>query len=136
MASKLSAMLLPGDDNDCKLQSNRAKAWGLSSDLAYRAVQDGANDKSNVRFADRVEDIRPEPSEPIRDLKQAQDEAELEEMTPEAREEIRRLAVSQQKSRLQEQRAAHFAYDTFSLPASRVSNACRFPDRKHTGGMS
>lgn len=75
-----------------------------------------------MRFADGVEEIKPEPSHSTKDVKAAQANAELEEMTPEAREEIRRLAMSQQKSRLQEQRAAHFAYDTFSLPASRVSH--------------
>lgn len=79
-----------------------------------------AGDKSNVRFKDAVETYKPQPGMPIKDLRSAQEEAELEEMTPEAREEIRRLAMSQQKSRLQEQRASHFAYDTFSLPASRV----------------
>lgn len=77
-------------------------------------------DKSNVRFKDAVETYKPQPEIPTRDLRTAQEEAEAEEMTPEAREEIRRLAMSQQKSRLQEQRASHFAYDTFSLPASRV----------------
>lgn len=84
--------------------------------------RDDAPEKSNVRFAEDVQNLRPEPTDDAgpRDLKQAQQEAELEEMTPEAREEIRRLAMSQQKSRLQEQRAGHFAYDTFSLPASRV----------------
>jgi len=74
-----------------------------------------------VRFADGVKEFGPEPGNPARDVKSAQADAELEEMTPEAREEIRRLAMSQQKSRIQEQRASHFAYDTFSLPASRVS---------------
>lgn len=79
-------------------------------------------DKSNVRFAEEVQNLQPEASSVTgpKDVMQAQQEAELEEMTPEAREEIRRLAMSQQKSRLQEQRAGHFAYDTFSLPASRV----------------
>lgn len=81
-----------------------------------------------MRFSDAVTEMRPEPSNDVRDLKKAQEEAEMEEMTPEAREEIRRLAMSQQKSRLQEQRASNFAYDTFSLPASRVcilAHACK-----------
>lgn len=83
-----------------------------------------ATDKSNVRFAEEVKQLNPQENETgPTDLKTAQWEAELEEMTPEAREEIRRLAMSQQKSRLQEQRATHFAYDTFSLPASRVSSS-------------
>lgn len=79
-------------------------------------------EKSNVRFAEGVQALAPEPSSDARpkDVKEAQRLAEMEEMTPEAREEIRRLAMSQQKSKLQEQRAGHFAYDTFSLPASRV----------------
>lgn len=84
--------------------------------------QNGSVDKSGVRFAEEVQQLRPEPSElgGPKDVKEAQRQAELEEMTPEAREEIRRLAMSHQKSKLQEQRAGHFAYDTFSLPASRV----------------
>lgn len=99
------------------------KEIGLSSGAAKPAEQNGPSEKSNVRFAEGREEFRPEPGQPTRDLKAAQANAELEEMTPEAREEIRRLAMSQQKSRIQEQRASHFAYDTFSLPASRVSHA-------------
>lgn len=95
MTSKLSSMSLPGEEGD-------------------------AGERANVRFAPAVEEINPKPSSEPKDVKSAQADAELDEMTPEAREEIRRLAMSQQKSRLQEQRASHFAYDTFSLPASRV----------------
>lgn len=107
------------------------KEIGLSTGAAKRAEQNGPSEQSNVRFADGVEEFRPEPGRPTRDVKSAQANAELEEMTPEAREEIRRLAMSQQKSRIQEQRASHFAYDTFSLPASRVSHAeTRFHTRE------
>lgn len=81
------------------------------------------NDKKTARFAEAVEHIRPESDVNEKDVIQAQKEAELEEMTPEAREEIRNLAMAQQKSRLQEHRAGHFAYDTFSLPASRVCHS-------------
>lgn len=88
--------------------------------LNHPSENDAAGDRSNVRFKDSVETYKAQPEMPVKDLKTAQAEAELEEMTPEAREEIRRLAMSQQKSRLQEQRTSHFAYDTFSLPASRV----------------
>lgn len=94
----------------------------MSDNAVENPGQDGAAEKSNVRFAEEVQKLQPEASADNgpKDVKQAQWDAELEEMTPEAREEIRRLAMSQQKSRLQEQRAGHFAYDTFSLPASRV----------------
>lgn len=85
------------------------------AEKAYSAAE-----KSGVRFASGVEDMAPEPVNPGKDLKAVQNDSPLDEMTPEAREEIRRLAMSHQKSRLQEQRASNFAYDTFSLPASRV----------------
>ncbi|KAK5077922.1 Nitrogen permease reactivator protein [Lithohypha guttulata] len=103
MSSKLSSMFLPGDDH--------GKNTGQTNE---------PSDRSNVRFSEAVEAIQPQSDAEIKDVTTAQREAELNEMTPEAREEIRRLAMSQQKSRVQEQRAAHFAYDTFSLPASRV----------------
>lgn len=88
--------------------------------LIHRVENNDANDKKTARFAEAVEHIQPQPSIDNKDVIQAQKEAELEEMTPEAREEIKRLAMAQQKSRIQENRAGHFAYDTFSLPASRV----------------
>ena len=99
----------------------------LNSGAGKDSEQNESTEQSNVRFAEGVEEIRPEPSVDPKDVKSAQANAEMEEMTPEAREEIRRLAMSQQKSRMQEQRAAHFAYDTFSLPASRVSHNLREP---------
>lgn len=86
-----------------------------------KSRKDESAEKSNVRFAQEVKELKPQPNhDALKDAKDAQQKAELDEMTPEAREEIRRLAMSQPKSKLQEQRAGHFAYDTFSLPASRV----------------
>jgi len=99
------------------------KEIGLSSGAAKPAEQNGPSEKSNVPQAEGREEFRPQPGQPPQDVKVAQANADQGEMTPEAREEIRRLAMSQQKSRMQEQRASHFAYDTFSLPASRVSHA-------------
>ena len=117
MSSKLSSMAL-ADDKD------------MEGRMFVRKWKDNhwqcADDKSNVRFASAVDEIRPEAShDGPEDLIEAQHEAELQEMTPEAREEIKRLAMSQQKSRIQEQRVSHFAYDTFSLPASRVWQVSR-----------
>lgn len=108
---------IPVSDSQCFYEARI-----LSIDLAKGSEQNESADRSNVRFAEGVEEIRPEPSTFPRDVKSAQNDVALEEMTPEAREEIRNLAMSQQKSRIQEQRASHFAYDTFSLPASRVSH--------------
>lgn len=45
---------------------------------------------------------------------------EAEEMSPEAQEQIRSLAVTLQKSRIQENRMNNFAYEPYSMPASRV----------------
>lgn len=97
MSSKLSSMMLPGD--------NPASASNAAP--------------KELKFANNVDNIGSTSAGSSRRPSEAQDE-----MTPEAREEIRRLAIAPQKSRLQEQRAAHFNYETFSLPTSRVCHTC------------
>lgn len=112
MSSKLSSMMLPDEEGKSDERKCREVLVAISGLTACT--------EKDVRFADNVDEIKPQTGG-VKDVKAAQADSELSEMTPEAREEIKRLAMSQQKSRLQEQRAGHFAYDTFSLPASRVS---------------
>ena len=70
-----------------------------------------------MRFASEDEEI--DPLDESRKLSQGG--VEKEELDPEAHEQIRNLAMSLQKSRLQENRMANFAYETVSMPPSRVS---------------
>ena len=72
--------------------------------------------QSGVRFA---EDEEIDPLDESRRLSQAAGVPD-EDLSPEAREQIRNLAMSLQKSRLQENRMANFAYETISMPTSRV----------------
>ncbi|KIW21339.1 hypothetical protein PV08_01919 [Exophiala spinifera] len=108
MTSKLSAMFLPGDDS--KKESDTKTSEEPNGDNPENA-------QSNVRFASYDQEIGPlekrrKESEPegVRD----------EDLSPEAHEQIRNLAMSLQKSRLQESRMANFAYETVSMPTSRV----------------
>jgi hypothetical protein len=70
-----------------------------------------------VRFASDDEEI--DPLDETRRLSQAEGVKD-EDLSPEAHEQIRSLAMSLQKSRLQENRMANFAYETVSMPPSRV----------------
>lgn len=74
------------------------------------------NGPSNVRFA---EDEEIDPLDDSRRNSQIGD-GRSEELSPEAHEQIRNLAMTLQKSRLQENRMANFAYETVSMPPSRV----------------
>jgi hypothetical protein len=74
-------------------------------------------DQAGVRFAADDEEI--DPLDDSRRLSQAGG-LPSEELSPEAHEQIRSLAMSLQKSRLQENRMANFAYETVSMPTSRV----------------
>ncbi|KIV87432.1 hypothetical protein PV11_02977 [Exophiala sideris] len=105
MTSKLSAMFLPGDDS--KNDSGTKAGPEQGPDRRDEA-------QSNVRFASQDEEIDPKDA-----AARAADEDD-EELSPEAHEQIRNLAISLQKSRVQESRMANFAYETVSMPPSRV----------------
>lgn len=79
--------------------------------------------QGNVRFASEDEEI--DPLDETRRLSEAAG-ARDEELSPEAHEQIRSLAMSLQKSRLQENRMANFAYETVSMPPSRVCGFLSF----------
>ncbi len=129
MTSKLSAMLLPGDDskdNKGKGETDtQEKAPLADCSLDSKADQDERPNKpdnatslsGNVRFAADDEEI--DPRDDTRRLSQAGG-VKNEELSPEAHEQIRNLAMTLQKSRLQESRMANFAYETVSMPPSRV----------------
>ncbi|KAJ9602626.1 Nitrogen permease reactivator protein [Cladophialophora chaetospira] len=107
MTSKLSAMFLPGDDSNT----------GKDTKPEQGKQQQTADKKDAVRFASDDEEI--DPLDESRRISQASG-ASNEEISPEAHEQIRNLAMSLQKSRLQENRMANFAYETVSMPTSRV----------------
>src|ERR1700712_4579010 len=127
MTSKLSAMFLPGDDS----KTNKSTWMPKSSKKAQLAnpKSTGANpeeeeqqntekkDQGAVRFAPEDEEIDPLDESRRRS---GAGGVENEELSPEAHEQIRNLAMSLQKSRLQENRMANFAYETVSMPPSRV----------------
>ncbi|OAP64924.1 hypothetical protein AYL99_00896 [Fonsecaea erecta] len=113
MTSRLSAMFLPGDDPkpDPDVKEKREPAQNTETKEKPESPQ-GA-----VRFASENEEI--DPLDKSRRLSQAGG-VKNEELSPEAHEQIRNLAMSLQKSRLQENRMANFAYETVSMPPSRV----------------
>jgi len=120
MTSKLSAMSLPGEDpKDEKGISQLAEACRhgrlINRFPESKAGQDGGdNSRSNVRFAEDKE------IDPLDESRRNSKFDNTEELSPEAHEQIRSLAMSLQKSRLQESRMANFAYETVSMPPSRV----------------
>ncbi|KAJ9644999.1 Nitrogen permease reactivator protein [Knufia peltigerae] len=108
MTSKLSEMVLPGDDSK---KDSDSKSGGEQKSNTPEDTQ------SNVRFASHDEEIDPLDT---RRKNSETEGARDEELSPEAHEQIRNLAISLQKSRLQENRMANFAYETVSMPPSRV----------------
>lgn len=71
-----------------------------------------------MRF--KAEDEEIDPTQPVSAPEDGQGEPS-DDLSPEAHEQIRNLAISLQKSRLQENRMSNFAYETVSMPPSRVS---------------
>ncbi|KIX08378.1 uncharacterized protein Z518_03034 [Rhinocladiella mackenziei CBS 650.93] len=108
MTSKLSSMLLPGDE------SNTDKDAKTDQDSHCDKPDNAESSQSNVQLASEEEEV--EPLDGTRRTSQAGGE----EFNPDAHEQIRSLAMSLPKARLQENRMANFAYETVSMPPSRV----------------
>lgn len=126
MTSKLSAMIFPGDDSKDKKGTYAVNLWIGEPSADARVLDTKAeqeqNDKAqspqvNVRFASEDEEI--DPLDETRWVSQGHG-SKSEELSPEAHEQIRNLAMTLQKSRLQENRMSNFAYETVSMPPSRV----------------
>ena len=98
--------------------------WANREDVDTKAEQeqeqnaDRRENHGGVRFASD-DDEEVDPLDESRRLSEAEG-LKNEDMSPEAHEQIRSLAMSLQKSRLQENRMANFAYETVSMPPSRV----------------
>ena len=123
-------MFFPGDDSKNEKGTQEPDAYEQAlladkEDAAPKIQQDASSDKrdnteasqSGVRFATDDEEIDPldDPGQNSR-IGGVRDE----DLSPETHEQIKTLAMSLQKSRLQENRMANFAYETVSMPPSRV----------------
>jgi hypothetical protein len=120
-------MFLPGDDSKGEkgtwtlwtaLRAQSADSEDSDANSKPEEQKDGQSAQGAVRFAAADEEI--DPLNESRRTSEAGGGVKNEELSPEAHEQIRNLAMSLQKSRLQESRMANFAYETVSMPPSRV----------------